>query len=74
MITTIFAILIGATSLGKLTPGLTALGQTVAAANVVFQVLDRKPAIDSASSEGDKPDLKGKLEFREVRSITKLCL
>lgn len=54
-------------TLGQCAPGLTALSEARVAGYSVFQVLDRKPVIDSASLEGDKPDVvEGRLELREV--------
>lgn len=58
-------------TVGQCAPGLTALGEARGAGYDVFQVLDRKPVIDSASQEGDKPPVvDGRLELREVTHQT----
>lgn len=68
MITTIFGVLIGAMSLGQMTPGVTALGEARQAGYNVFKTLDRVPPIDSSSPDGAKPAaVEGRLEFKKVR-------
>ena len=42
-------------------------GSAQAAAFKVFEIIDRKPEIDSMSDEGHKPDsFSGKIEFKNV--------
>lgn len=67
VMTVIFGVLIGAMSAGQMTPGLTAFGLAREACYDVYSTLDRVPPIDSASSEGARPDkIEGRLEFQEA--------
>ncbi|CAM9430112.1 unnamed protein product, partial [Ascophyllum nodosum] len=66
VITTIFGVLIAAVFLGQIAPGLTALGEARQAGYSVFKTIEREPAIDVYSSEGNKPKVEGRLELKEV--------
>jgi ATP-binding cassette subfamily B (MDR/TAP) protein 1 len=70
VMTTFFAVLIGAFSLGTLAPNAEAINEARGAALRVFAIQDRKSAIDSLSDEGEKPaeeTVKGNIEFRNVQ-------
>lgn len=69
MFTTIFGVLFGASYLGLMGPGLTALGMARQAGYTVFETIAREPVIDISSSEGDKPgEIEGRLEFKQVQT------
>jgi ATP-binding cassette subfamily B (MDR/TAP) protein 1 len=64
------AILIGSFSLAMLAPELTAISNARGAASKLFSTIDRVPPIDSASTEGLKPDASsvvGEITFHNVR-------
>lgn len=65
--TAVFGILLGAVSLGQTAPGLVAIGKAREAGYTVFATLERRPEIDSASSDGKKPNVTGCLELNQVR-------
>ncbi|KAK2176084.1 hypothetical protein NP493_686g01047 [Ridgeia piscesae] len=67
MITVFFSLLIGAFSLGNATPNLQTFGAGRAAAHALWQIIDRKPAIDSSSDEGVQPaSIDGNIHFEDV--------
>lgn len=47
-------------------PHLEAMASARASAGAIFAVIDRKPAIDSLSEEGSKPELDGNMELKHV--------
>ncbi|KAI8440970.1 hypothetical protein MSG28_009258 [Choristoneura fumiferana] len=61
-----FSILQGAQNVGLTSPHLEAISNARASAGAIFEVLDRKPTIDSLSTEGTKPVLDGDLELKDV--------
>jgi ATP-binding cassette, subfamily B (MDR/TAP), member 1 len=62
-----FTILISVFSLGSAAPYLSIISSARAAASEVFKIIDRKPAIDSASNEGRKLEsLDGNIEFQNI--------
>ena len=70
VLTVLFAIIIGAFSLGSIGPRIEAFAKATAAAQKIFQTLARVPAIDSLVDAGDKPDdIKGNIEFKNVSFI-----
>lgn len=69
MIATVFGILLGAVALGQTSPGFSSIGKASEASSTVCETLDRVPEIDSANSDGEKPDVKGRLELRQVGSM-----
>ncbi|XP_058800345.1 ATP-dependent translocase ABCB1-like [Phymastichus coffea] len=67
MTTVFFSIMMGAMSLGAVTPFVEAFGVSKAASSKVFSIIERKPAIDSLSDNGEKPtDVRGSIEFKSV--------
>ncbi|KAJ2945157.1 hypothetical protein O0L34_g9220 [Tuta absoluta] len=61
-----FSVLQGAQDVGLTPPHMEAIANARASAASVFEVLDRKPEIDSLSEEGAKPALVGDMEFENV--------
>ncbi|XP_059046777.1 multidrug resistance protein homolog 49-like isoform X2 [Achroia grisella] len=61
-----FSVLQGAQNVGLTSPHMEAITSARASAGAIFSVLDRKPVIDSLSNEGDKPELTGDLELKDV--------
>ncbi|KAI5635252.1 ABC transporter transmembrane region domain-containing protein [Phthorimaea operculella] len=61
-----FSVLQGAQDVGLTSPHMEAIANARASAASVFEVLDRKPEIDSLSEEGLKPELEGDMEFEDV--------
>ncbi|CAK1542634.1 unnamed protein product [Leptosia nina] len=61
-----FSVLQGAQNVGLTAPHLEALANARASAGSIFAVLDRKPTIDSLSTEGSRPELSGDLELKDV--------
>jgi len=70
VLTVLFAVIIGAFSLGSLGPRVEAFAKASSAARKIFQTLHRIPTIDSLDSGGEKPEnIKGNLELRNVSFI-----
>ncbi|KAI9782007.1 MAG: GTPase-activating protein [Peltula sp. TS41687] len=70
IVTTIFAIIIGAFSLGNVAPNIQALSTSVAAGTKIFNTIDRNSPLDPTSDEGDKLDsVQGVVELRHVKHI-----
>ncbi|WAO87154.1 Hypothetical protein NCS54_00445400 [Fusarium falciforme] len=68
VVTVIFAVLVAATALTQIAPQTVALSKATAAAQEMFQMIDRKSQIDALSQEGDQiADFKGDIQFRGVR-------
>uniref|UniRef100_A0A0M3KCV2 ABC-type xenobiotic transporter n=1 Tax=Anisakis simplex TaxID=6269 RepID=A0A0M3KCV2_ANISI len=64
---TFWAVMGGAIALGQAVPQMGAIMGARNAATRIFQIIDRKPEIDSQSSSGSKIDKpNGELEFRDV--------
>ncbi|GAA6016489.1 hypothetical protein JCM11491_002338 [Sporobolomyces phaffii] len=65
-----FSVLIGAFSLAMLAPNLQAFSSGAGAATEIFATIDRVPVIDSASTEGLKPEkVEGTIELRDLDFI-----
>jgi ATP-binding cassette, subfamily B (MDR/TAP), member 1 len=70
VLTILFAVIVGAFSLGSLGPRVEAFAKASAAAQKIFQTLNRVPSIDSLADNGDKPDdVKGSIELKNVSFI-----
>ena len=70
VLTVLFAIIIGAFSLGSLGPRVESFAKATAAAQKIFQALVRVPPIDSLSDRGDNPDdIQGNIELKNVSFI-----
>ena len=64
----IFAVLIGAFGLALLAPNLQSLSFALAAGGKVYEAIDRKPPIDSSSTEGLRPEhCNGHISVRGVK-------
>lgn len=62
-----FGVLSGAQNMGLTSPHLESFAVARGSAAAVFQVLDRVPAIDSLSKEGEKlKSVNGEIEFKNV--------
>ncbi|XP_028607313.2 ATP-dependent translocase ABCB1 isoform X1 [Podarcis muralis] len=67
VLTVFFAVLIGAFTIGQVTPNLEAFAIARGAAYAIFNIIDNEPKIDSYSPAGYKPDqIKGNLAFQNV--------
>jgi ABC-type multidrug transport system fused ATPase/permease subunit len=70
LLTVVFAVMIGAFSLAMLGPRIETFAKATAAAQKIFQTLERIPSIDSLDDKGEKPDgVKGNLELKGVSFI-----
>src|SRR5579859_6337449 len=70
ILTVLFAIIIGAFSLGALGPRIEAFAKASAAAQKIFQTLQRIPTIDSLDAGGERLErVKGEIELRGVSFI-----
>ncbi|KAF4336925.1 multidrug resistance [Fusarium beomiforme] len=68
VVTVIFAVLVAATALTQIAPQTIAISKATAAAQEMFEMIDRKSQIDALSQEGETiPDFKGDIQFRGVR-------
>jgi ATP-binding cassette subfamily B (MDR/TAP) protein 1 len=68
VMTTFFAVIIGAFAIGNVTPNNDAINEARGAAVKVFEIIDRKSKIDPLSDEGDKlANVKGNVEFRNIK-------
>ncbi|XP_032093915.1 ATP-dependent translocase ABCB1 isoform X1 [Thamnophis elegans] len=67
VLTVFFAVLIGAFSIGQVSPNLEAFASGRGAAYAVFNIIDNEPQIDIYSESGYKPDkITGNLSFQNV--------
>ncbi|CAD6230187.1 unnamed protein product [Miscanthus lutarioriparius] len=67
IITVLFAVLTGATSLGNATPSVSAIAEGQSAAYRLFETIERKPVIDSGDTSGVVlEDMKGDVELKDV--------
>ncbi|XP_051171698.1 ATP-dependent translocase ABCB1 [Leptopilina boulardi] len=67
MVIVFFSVMMGSINMGASSPFMEAFGISKAAAANVFSIIERKPIIDSMSSEGLKPtDIEGVIEFKNV--------
>ncbi|KAI6201627.1 P-glycoprotein-9 [Aphelenchoides besseyi] len=67
MITVFFSVMIGSMSLGQAAPQFAVIGTAMGTAASIYEVIDRKPEIDSYSTEGLKPELSGRIRFQNVK-------
>ena len=70
VLTVLFAIIIGAFSLGTLGPRIEAFAKASAASHTIFQTLERIPTIDSLADSGERPvGIRGTWELKGVSFI-----
>jgi ATP-binding cassette subfamily B (MDR/TAP) protein 1 len=70
IMTVIMAAMIAGISIGHNLPHIQAFGQATAAANKVFNTIERLSPIDPETEEGEKPEtFHGNIEFRNIRLI-----
>ncbi|KAF2434909.1 ATP-binding cassette transporter ABC4 [Tothia fuscella] len=70
VLTVLFAVMIGAFSLGNVAPNMKAFTSATAAGRKIFAAIDRKSPMDPESSEGTKlKELEGTIELRNIRHI-----
>ncbi|KAH7113669.1 hypothetical protein B0J13DRAFT_656928, partial [Dactylonectria estremocensis] len=68
VVTVIFAVLVAATALTQIAPQTIAISKASAAAQEMFQMIDRESKIDSLSEEGERiPNFRGDIQLRGVR-------
>ncbi|KAL6406964.1 hypothetical protein AUP68_09781 [Ilyonectria robusta] len=68
VVTVIFAVLVAATALTQIAPQTIAISKATAAAQEMFQMIDRESKIDSLSEEGENiPNFRGDIQLRGVR-------
>ncbi|XP_044976770.1 ABC transporter B family member 4-like [Hordeum vulgare subsp. vulgare] len=67
ILTTLLAVLTGATSLGNATPSISAIAEGQSAAYRLFETIERKPEIDSDDTSGMiMENIKGDVELKDV--------
>uniref|UniRef100_A0ACD5VYG5 Uncharacterized protein n=1 Tax=Avena sativa TaxID=4498 RepID=A0ACD5VYG5_AVESA len=67
IVTVLFAVLTGATSLGNATPSISAIAEGQSAAYRLFETIERKPKIDSDDTSGMVlENIKGDVELKDV--------
>lgn len=66
IVSCVFSIMIGAFSLAQLAPNMVAIASGQGAASKIFDTIDRTPPIDSFSEEGQKLDVKGEIELKDI--------
>ena len=68
LVTVVMAIIIGAFSLGGITPCFQAVGSALGAAHKIYEAIERVPYIDAlAEDQGDKPaSFEGHINFKNV--------
>ncbi|CAM0947472.1 unnamed protein product [Alopecurus aequalis] len=67
IITVLFAVLIGASSLGSATPSISAIAEGQSAAYRLFETIERRPEIDSYDTSGMVlENIKGDVELKDV--------
>lgn len=70
ILTVIMAAMIAGISIGHNLPHIQAFGQATAAANKVFNTIERTSPIDPETEEGEKPDsFVGNIEFKDIKHI-----
>lgn len=66
----LFAVIIASFSLSQIAPRIENFSKATAAAQKIFQTINRVPSIDSLSDQGDRPkDLEGNIKFKNVSFI-----
>src|ERR1700761_2879397 len=64
---TLFAVIVAATSLTTVAPQIMHISKAASAAHGLFTILDRSPSIDSLDQKGRRPEIiEGAIEFRNV--------
>ncbi|KAL7062925.1 hypothetical protein AAHC03_0256 [Spirometra sp. Aus1] len=66
VILVVVSIIISSISMGKALPEIEAIGRALSAAKKVYPIIDRVPGVNVASDGDMLPDLKGKIEFKNV--------
>ncbi|ELU04466.1 hypothetical protein CAPTEDRAFT_135774, partial [Capitella teleta] len=66
LMTVFFCVLIGAFSIGNAAPNIQDFANSRGAAYAIYNIIDMIPSIDSKSTEGLKPNIRGNVEFRGV--------
>ncbi|XP_078283932.1 ATP-dependent translocase ABCB1-like [Rhinoraja longicauda] len=67
VLTVLFAVLIGAFSIGQSSPHIEAFASARGAAHVIYRIMDQEPSIDSFSESGHRlSQIKGDVEFSNV--------
>lgn len=70
VLTVLFAVMIGAFSMGNVAPNMKAFTAATAAGHKIFAAIDRKSPMDPYSDEGEKPtSMEGSIELRNVKMI-----
>jgi ATP-binding cassette, subfamily B (MDR/TAP), member 1 len=69
LVNVLFAVLVGSFSIAQLTPKIQSFIGATSAAQKVFQTIRRIPSIDSLDEGGERPDLKGDIQFTNVSFI-----
>lgn len=70
VLTVVLTVMLGSFSLSILGPQIEAFAKATAAAQKIFQTLERIPSIDSLDGDGAKPaGVEGRLEFKNVTFI-----
>lgn len=70
VLTVLFAVMIGAFSLGNVAPNMKAFTSATAAGRKIFAAIDRVSPMDPYSDAGEKlPSLEGTIELRNIRHI-----
>jgi ATP-binding cassette, subfamily B (MDR/TAP), member 1 len=70
VINCLFAVILASFSLSQVAPRIENFSKATAAAQKIFQTINRIPSIDSLSDQGDRPkDLEGNIEFKNVSFI-----
>lgn len=68
LVIVLFGVLVGAQNLGLTSPHLEAFAMAKGSACELFDIIDRKPVIDSLGEDGLKPEkINGKIEFKNAR-------
>jgi ATP-binding cassette subfamily B (MDR/TAP) protein 1 len=62
------SVLMGALEIGQASPYVEAFSMAKGAAAIIFAIIDRRPIIDSSSSEGLKPEsARGRIQLQDVK-------
>jgi len=70
LLTVLFAVIIGAFSLGAIGPRIEIFAKATAALQKIFQTLQRIPPIDSLSEAGERPNnIRGNIDLKNVSFI-----
>ncbi|CAG8514236.1 2992_t:CDS:2, partial [Diversispora eburnea] len=64
-----FAVIIGALSLGNIAPDIQSFSFATGASSKIFEAIHRVPSIDTESEEGEKVELKGHIQLKNISFI-----